>query len=731
MVEGCTLGEDGTAYQTLEGLPTHDAVMKDLELHLEVHRISKGMSSVNNKTDAVPESRPDRFPRPEIYDPASETEWSYFLESWDTYKRATSLKGQNACDQLWHCPSDPLKKKLFNSGIRPTNPENVILEGIKKLCVKAHNNLVNIMAFQEIQQHEGEHIQQYAARLNGAASACDFSMKCTCEKIISFSERIQAFQFIRGLGDTEIQERILAETSNKEMSLTEIVKFSEAVETGKRSSSAMLNTAKINNLSQKNTSNKKCAFCGDNWHSGTDWRKLCRASNINCNKCGKKGHMSKVCRSKKSGGSRESNLIERIEPSTPSPEQEGDIESLGFFFNLEGEVTSLSHVGVNQFGKWASKRIEDHPEVQIGIRVDTSAYTDLKLSKPAPTTKRNIQSLGLADTGAQMVVMGLNIIYALGIRKKDLVPVGMKIKAANMGGLKLLGGIPVVITGLDRLGTEKESRQLAYIAEDVKRIFLSKSACKELGIIGDRFPEIGAYSIGQEMGSAVPKIKDNFIKRVEINNIKPCTSFNNDKCNCPIRTLPPELPTECPYPPTMENLDRIEAWIRDRYKASSFNTCNQQPLPLMSDSPPLKLFIDEKAIPVACHKAAQIPIHFKQTVEEELRRDVKLGVLEEVPPNTPTTWCSRMCIQTKKNGKPRRVIDLQPVNKHAVRQTYMGASPFEIVNEIPIHTFRTTLDAWNGYHSVPIHEEDRHVTTFIIPWGRFRYRTTPQEFLAA
>ena len=108
-----------------------------------------------------------------------------------------------------------------------------------------------------------------------------------------------------------------------------------------------------------------------------------------------------------------------------------------------------------------------------------------------------------------------------------------------------------------------------------------------------------------------------------------------------------------------------------------------------------------------------------------------MGVLEEVPPNTPTTWCSRMCIQTKKNGKPRRVIDLQPVSKHAVRQTYTGESPFEIVSEVPPHTYRTTLDAWNGYHSVPIREEDRHVTTFITPWGRFRYRTTPQGFLAA
>ena len=118
-------------------------------------------------------------------------------------------------------------------------------------------------------------------------------------------------------------------------------------------------------------------------------------------------------------------------------------------------------------------------------------------------------------------------------------------------------------------------------------------------------------------------------------------------------------------------------------------------------------------------------------MKEEIRRDVKLGVLEEVPPNTPTTWCSRMCIQTKKKGKPRRVIYLQPVNRHAVRQTYIGESPFEIVNEVPTNTFRNTVDAWNGYHSVPIKEEDRHVTTFIAPWGRFRYRTTPQGFITA
>ena len=44
---------------------------------------------------------------------------------------------------------------------------------------------------------------------------------------------------------------------------------------------------------------------------------------------------------------------------------------------------------------------------------------------------------------------------------------------------------------------------------------------------------------------------------------------------------------------------------------------------------------------------------------------------------------------------------------------------------------KSTLDAWNGYHSVEIRESDRHLTTFITPWGRFRYKTAPQGYLAS
>jgi hypothetical protein len=41
---------------------------------------------------------------------------------------------------------------------------------------------------------------------------------------------------------------------------------------------------------------------------------------------------------------------------------------------------------------------------------------------------------------------------------------------------------------------------------------------------------------------------------------------------------------------------------------------------------------------------------------------------------------------------------------------------------------KSVFDAWNGYHSVPLHPDDTHFTTFITPWGRYRYLTAPQGY---
>ena len=146
---------------------------------------------------------------------------------------------------------------------------------------------------------------------------------------------------------------------------------------------------------------------------------------------------------------------------------------------------------------------------------------------------------------------------------------------------------------------------------------------------------------------------------------------------------------------------------------------------------PLRLFIDDKAQPMAVHVPAPVPIHFRKEVKAGLDRDVQLGVLERVPVNTPVTYCSRMVIATKGDGSPRRTVDLQVLNNNSVRQTHHTRSPYHLVMDIPPGKKKSTFDAWNGFHSVPIHAEDRHYTTFISEWGRYRYCMSPQGHKAS
>ena len=146
---------------------------------------------------------------------------------------------------------------------------------------------------------------------------------------------------------------------------------------------------------------------------------------------------------------------------------------------------------------------------------------------------------------------------------------------------------------------------------------------------------------------------------------------------------------------------------------------------------PLRIYIREDAKPYVVHTPSPIPVHFRQEVKEQLDRDVRLGVLEKVPPNTPTTWCSRLVIATKKNGTPRRTVDLQALNNGSVRQTHNTRNPYHLAREIPANTKKTTFDVWNGNHSVPLHPDDKHYTTFITEFGRYRYSSSPQGYLAS
>ena len=202
-------------------------------------------------------------------------------------------------------------------------------------------------------------------------------------------------------------------------------------------------------------------------------------------------------------------------------------------------------------------------------------------------------------------------------------------------------------------------------------------------------------------------------------------------CGCLLRTPPPPPPQHPPFSLHEHNIQKVQDWILNRYEASAFNTCTHQTLPKMSGLPPLRIITKDNVEPVAIHKPSTIPVHWLEEVRQELEQDIALGVIERVPSNTPTTWCSRMHVVGKKTGKPRCVVDLCALNKATTRQTHHTEPPFKQAMGVPANMWRYTTDAWNGYHSVPLDPQDRHKTTFITLWGRMRYLVAPQGSLSS
>ena len=173
---------------------------------------------------------------------------------------------------------------------------------------------------------------------------------------------------------------------------------------------------------------------------------------------------------------------------------------------------------------------------------------------------------------------------------------------------------------------------MCYVQKDYPdRLYLSRTVCTELGLIGENFP------LPIHVSAQSPE------------------SFKHDdhpeNCSCPKRVQPPVVPTKMPMPPTEQNRSKLEEWLLNYYGSSTFNTCEHQPLPMMK-GPPLHIIIDESKAPHAVHTPIPVPAHWTKAVKEGLDRDERLGVIEPVPWGTATTWCSRMITVAKSDGTP-------------------------------------------------------------------------------
>ena len=72
-------------------------------------------------------------------------------------------------------------------------------------------------------------------------------------------------------------------------------------------------------------------------------------------------------------------------------------------------------------------------------------------------------------------------------------------------------------------------------------------------------------------------------------------------------------------------------------------------------------------------------------------------------------------------------VDLSRLNRYVRRERYQSCTPAQAVANIAASeaTVFTVMDAMKGYHQCPLDEESQLLTTFITPFGRFKYLCAP------
>ena len=91
---------------------------------------------------------------------------------------------------------------------------------------------------------------------------------------------------------------------------------------------------------------------------------------------------------------------------------------------------------------------------------------------------------------------------------------------------------------------------------------------------------------------------------------------------------------------------------------------------------------------------------------------------EAIRPVLYPTWLSNTVVVQKKNGKWRVCVDFTDLNKVCPKDHFPLPRIDQLVDSAAGHDRMSFLDAFQGYHQIPMTLSDQEKTAFIIPGGR-------------
>ena len=307
---------------------------------------------------------------------------------------------------------------------------------------------------------------------------------------------------------------------------------------------------------------------------------------------------------------------------------------------------------------------ELHPEV------NTSSVSGMGF-EPAPTIMVSISSLNgqatvevLPDSGADVCVAGMSLLQQLQEIPDNLIPSNITPRTVNGSVMQPLGKLPVTITLKGRKCLED-----FHIYSNVDRVLISWKVARNLSILPDTYPR----------------------------------------------------PIE---PPSIPHVDTIQESPSDLL-IDAFPSVFDDQIKTM-EGEVFHISLTEDAQPFCVRTPRTIPFAYRDKLKAELDHLQAQGII--APVTVPTDWCAPIVVAPKKNSdKIRLCVDLSRLNRYVKRERYQSPTPAQAVADIASENARifTKLDALKGYHQCPLDETSQLLTTFITPFGRFKFLRAP------
>ena len=111
-----------------------------------------------------------------------------------------------------------------------------------------------------------------------------------------------------------------------------------------------------------------------------------------------------------------------------------------------------------------------------------------------------------------------------------------------------------------------------------------------------------------------------------------------------------------------------------------------------------------------------------KAVREEVTRLKQVGAIKEI---FYPEWLANTVVVKKKSGKWRACVNFTDLNKACPKNPFPMPKINQLVDATVGHPWMSFLDAFQGYHQIPLALDDQEKTAFVTPIGNYHYKVMP------